>query len=110
MATLSSTSAACPIYRIIEKLSKKWSLLILRSFTEQKRLRFTDILETLPQINSRILSERLSEMEDEGLLVRTVENTKPIVISYEITKKGMDLRRVFDSFVVWAKKWGKSAG
>ena len=100
-----STSCACPTYRIIERLSKKWSLLIIRSLTERKRMRFSEIAEFLPEINSRILSERLSELEEEGLIRRTVEGSKPITISYEITEKGMDLRRVFVAFISWAKKW-----
>lgn len=100
-----STSACCPIYRIIEKMSRKWTMLILRSFTVKKRLRFTELLDSLPEINSRILSERLSEMEEEGLITRTVEDGKPVVISYEITPKGMDLRKLFHTFVEWSDKW-----
>jgi DNA-binding HxlR family transcriptional regulator len=107
MAMTPSSSAACPIYRIIEKLSKKWSLLILRSFTEQNELHFSEILHALPEINARILTERLREFEEEKLIRRTVKPTTPITITYKITAKGMDLQRVFDSFVVWTKKWGK---
>lgn len=63
-------------------------------------------MEALPELNTRILSERLTEFEKEGLITRSVKHTKPITISYEITKKGMALQSVFDSFVVWCKKWG----
>ena len=105
-ACQTSQSCACPIYRIIEKLSKKWSMLILRSLNAHKHMRFSEILETLPQLNSRILSERLTEMENEGLVHRTVEDSKPILIRYHITPKGMDLGKVFDNFVAWSKKWG----
>src|SRR5665213_246002 len=101
-----STSPSCPIYCIIEKMSKKWTMLILRVFTEQKELRFSEICDLLPEINSRILSERLGELEEEGLIIRTVEDTKPVSISYVITPKGMDLRRIFDGFVILGKKWG----
>ncbi len=81
-------------------------MLILRAFTEEKKLRFSDISDRLPDINSRILSERLGELEAEGLIVRTVEDTKPVTISYTITAKGMDLKKIFDGFVSWSKKWG----
>ena len=100
-----STSCACPMYRIIEKLGKKWMLLILRAFTEKKRLRFSEIEAALPEINARILSERLSEMEEEGLIVRMVEDAKPVACYYEITEKGMDLRTIFSGVVAWSKKW-----
>jgi DNA-binding HxlR family transcriptional regulator len=55
----------------------------------------------------RILSERLSELEEEKLIKRIVTNTKPIVIEYEITEKGADLRSVFRCCCNWGKKWGK---
>jgi DNA-binding HxlR family transcriptional regulator len=96
----------CPIYCIIEKLSTKWSMLILRSMMEHKKMRFSEILEVLPEINSRILSDRLSRLEKEGLITRTVEKTKPIRIYYEITEKSVDLRKVFACFISWGKKWG----
>ena len=82
-------------------------MLILRAFTHQKKLRFSEICEALPEINSRILSERLGELEAEGMITREVEDTKPVSSSYVITPKGMDLQKVFDGFVAWGKKWGK---
>lgn len=81
-------------------------MLILRAFTEKKTLRFSEICDVLPEINSRILSERLGELEMEGLITRTVEDTKPVSISYAITSKGMDLQKIFDGFMSWGKKWG----
>ena len=95
----------CPLYRAIEKLSRKWSMHILRSFTEQKSLRFSEIMQSLPEINSRILSERLSELEEEELIERNVEKTKPITVTYKITEKGMELKKVFGCMMQWAKKW-----
>ena len=103
----SSPSKTNPTYRIIEKLSKRWSLLILHAFTQKRTLRFTDILSVLPQINSRILSLRLSELEKEGLIKRSVSEKKPVTITYEVTEKGMDLRRIFESFSVWSRRWSQ---
>lgn len=102
-----SSSCCCPVYCIIETLSKKWVLLILRTIAEKKKLRFSEIKQELPEINSRILSERLSELEEENIIKRVVQDTKPITISYEITDKGADLKQIFECFVKWAKKWGE---
>jgi DNA-binding HxlR family transcriptional regulator len=107
MKTPQSSPSDCPIYRTIEKLSKKWTLLILRSFMEKKTLRFSQILEELPEINTHILSKRLSELEKDGLIVRKVAHTKPIIISYDISSKGQALEAVFDHFAAWAKTGGK---
>ena len=98
-------SSTCPMTCTLEKLSKKWSLLLLRAFTEERSLRFSEILTALPDINSRILSERLSELEAEGLIKRMVEQTKPITITYDITPKGMDLRKIFEGFLEWQERW-----
>ena len=95
------------MYRSIEKLCKKWTIHILRSMSEQKRMRFSEVMDALPEINSRILSERLSELEEEGMIERTIQNTKPITIEYSITEKGQDFKKVLDAFCTWAKKWEK---
>ncbi|MDO8648209.1 MAG: helix-turn-helix domain-containing protein [Candidatus Peregrinibacteria bacterium] len=100
------SSATCSLTCILEKVSKKWSLLILRALTQEKKLRFCKLEESLPDINARILCERLSELEREGLIARTVETSKPVCVTYAITRKGMDLRAVFEGFALWAKKWG----
>ena len=100
------SSCNCPIYRIIDFCSKKWAMHILRSIADAKTMRFCEIKEALPDINSRILSERLSELEEEGLVERTVTNDKPICIEYSITEKGADMRDIFKSFCVFGKKWG----
>lgn len=103
--TEAPTACCCPIYRSIEALTKKWTIHILRTMSEHKQMRFTDIKEALPEINSRMLSERLSDLEEEGMLERTVQNTKPITIEYTITEKGKDFETVLDAICSWARKW-----
>lgn len=90
---------------IIDKLSKKWSMFILNFVAGKKCVRFSEILEALPDINSRILSERLSELEKAQLITRTVKSTKPIVVHYAITERGQDLKPIFKICADWSKKW-----
>jgi DNA-binding HxlR family transcriptional regulator len=87
-------------------LSHKWSLHIVRAISDNGTLRYCNLQEVLPDINSRMLSERLSELEEEGIIERNVKKTKPICIEYRVTEKGKDLRKVFDAFCQWSKKWG----
>lgn len=75
--------------------------------SDNKTMRFSDIKKRLPDINARILSERLSELEEKDLITRKIVESKPITIEYEITEKGMDLKKVFDAFCSWAKKWDR---
>ena len=106
MAKPKSSSEQCPVYGIIEFCSKKWAMHILRVIADQKTMRFCTIKEALPDINSRILSERLSELEEEGFIDRIVTEDKPICIEYRITEKGADLRSVFTCFCKFGEKWG----
>lgn len=71
------------------------------------RLRYGEIQKKLDGINTRILSERLSMLEKEGLIKRTVENTKPIAIWYEVTDKAKDLKGMCEFLTEWTKKWEK---
>lgn len=77
---------SCPIQNVFNFLSKRWTLLILRSIREGTET-FGDIKRSLGSISSRILSERLSELEQEGYIHRTVIDGKPVKIRYSISKK-----------------------
>jgi DNA-binding HxlR family transcriptional regulator len=100
-----SSACECPIYGIIDFCSKKWAMHILRCIAGAKKMRFCEIKDDLPEINSRILSERLTELEEEGLIDRTVTDDKPTCIEYSITEKGSDLQSVFKGFCKWGQKW-----
>ena len=107
MAKTKPSSCNCPTYSIIEFCSKKWAMHILRCIADHKTMRFSEIKEEIPEINSRILSERLGELEEEGLIERIVIDEKPICIEYNITEKGADMRNIFKCFCTFGKKWGK---
>ncbi len=95
----------CPRYeRAIGILGKKWTGLILRVLMGGPR-RFGEFREQIPDISDRLLSERLKELEEEGIIRRQVHNTKPVLIEYELTKKGRDLESVVQSIQHWAERW-----
>ena len=94
-------------YKTINLISKKWVLLVIHVVAEKKRVRFSEIVKMIPDINTRILSDRLSELEKEGLFDRIVENTKPVTVYYQLTDKAKDLNKVFASLVGWANTWSK---
>jgi DNA-binding HxlR family transcriptional regulator len=101
-----TSSSCCSVHRLLDCLSRKWAMHIIRHLSENKTMRFTDIRQALPEINSRILSQRLDDLEQDGLLTRAVQHTKPITVEYTITTKGKDLKKAFDVFCTWAEKWG----
>ena len=93
------------IYSITEFISKKWILLIMHVIAEGGKARFSEIEERLPDINPRILSDRLSELEEQGLIERVVTETKPVSIHYQMTEKANELIQVFHPLADWALKW-----
>ena len=62
---------SCPIQSVFNFLSKRWMLLVLKSIHEGRET-FSDVKKSLGLISSKILSERLSELEQEGYIIRLV--------------------------------------
>ncbi|MEI4829933.1 MULTISPECIES: winged helix-turn-helix transcriptional regulator [Bacillus] len=85
-------------------LSKKWTGLIIKSLLEEPK-RFREIADIIPNMSDRMLSERLKELESEGIVVRDVYPEVPVRIEYGLTDKGKALESVMDEVQKWAEKW-----
>lgn len=95
----------CPkFHRAIELIGKRWTGAILRSLMDGPR-RFSELLEAVPGLHDRVLSERLRELEAEGLVQRKVYPEVPVRIEYVLTEKGRDLERVIAEVQRWADRW-----
>lgn len=95
----------CPRYeKAIEVLGKKWTGLILRVLMGGPK-RFSEFRAQVPELSERLLSERLKELEDAGIVRRVVHNTKPVLIEYELTEKGRALEAVVQAIQRWADEW-----
>ena len=88
-----------------EVIGRRWTgaiiFVLLRS-----RCRFATLREAIPDITDRMLSERLQELEDEGIVERTVVPDTPVRVEYALTKKGRELSTAFEAIGTWAHKWG----
>jgi DNA-binding HxlR family transcriptional regulator len=67
--------------------------------------RFTDIVHAVPGLSDRLLSERLKELEAEGIVTRIVHPETPVRIEYQLTDRGRDLSGVAEAVSGWAEKW-----
>lgn len=95
----------CPRYeKAFEVLGKKWTGLLLRILMGGPK-RFGEFRVQVPELSDRLLSERLKELEDEGIVRRIVYDTKPVLIEYELTEKGRSLEPVVQAVGMWAEKW-----
>ncbi|RLT36198.1 MAG: transcriptional regulator [Chloroflexi bacterium] len=100
-----SIEAFCPrFHEAVELIGRRWTGAILRALffgTE----RFSDFAAVVSGMSDRLLSERLKELEAEGIVVRTVIPVTPVRIEYRLTAKGLALRPVVDALAAWAEQW-----
>ncbi len=98
-------SAFCPNYhRAIELIGRRWTGAILRVLLSGAT-RFSDITAAIPGLSDRLLSERLKELEAEGIVSRTVIPATPVRIEYGLTEKGRALSDVMAAISAWAETW-----
>jgi DNA-binding HxlR family transcriptional regulator len=67
--------------------------------------RFNQLLMGIPGISDRVLTERLRELEYEGLVERLVDPGPPVRVSYRLTQRGRALQQVIESVDAWATDW-----
>jgi DNA-binding HxlR family transcriptional regulator len=98
-------TAFCPVYhRAVELIGRRWTGVILRALISGAT-RFSDITAAVPGLSDRLLSERLKELEAEGIVSRTVYPTTPVRVEYGLTAKGLALHEVIASISGWAETW-----
>jgi DNA-binding HxlR family transcriptional regulator len=79
-----------PIEDTLRMVRKKWAaILLIRVYCGKNR--FTDMMESVPGISTRMLALRLTEMEKSGLIRRTEDPSRARTPKYDITSKGSDL-------------------
>ena len=85
-------------------LGKRSTGLILRVLLEGE-FRFSEILDSVHGLSSRLLTERLKEMEEVGIVLREVRNEYPIKVEYTLTQKGRALAPVIKEMQAYAEEW-----
>jgi DNA-binding HxlR family transcriptional regulator len=83
-------------------VGKRWNPQVVRAL-QTGVTRFTDIRTTIPQISDAVLSERLKELEAEGIVSRTVTLDTPVRIDYRLTERGADLTKAMGDGVMLAQ-------
>ncbi len=95
----------CPRYHhAMELIGRRWTGAILRVLIGGPH-RFNEMLATVPGLSDRLLSERLRELEAEGLVVRHVLSGPPVRVEYSLSERGYDLEQVIRAIATWAEKW-----
>jgi DNA-binding HxlR family transcriptional regulator len=95
----------CPINNTFRIIGKKFTVLILRNMMHLGHTRFSQLLDSIEEINSKTLSARLKEMESEGLVERKVYSESPVRIEYTLTQKGRALRPVLEQMALFSMQY-----
>jgi len=105
MAQQGESGAFCPYYhRAVELIGRRWTGAILRAMLGGV-VRFSDLTHTIPGLSDRMLSERLKELEAEGIVRRVVIPETPVRIEYQLTPMGRALGSVIEAVGDWASVW-----
>lgn len=98
-------SAFCPFFHeAAELIGRRWNGVILRAMFHGLS-HFNEIKRSIPALSPRMLSERLKELEQAGLVEREVIPSTPVRTEYRLTEKGAELSTVFDAIEMWAHRW-----
>src|ERR687887_2282201 len=87
-----------------ELIGRRWTGAIIYVLL-RSRCRFATLREAIPDITDRMLSERLQELEQEGIVERTVVPDTPVRVEYALTKKGRALTAAIDAISHWAERY-----
>ena len=95
--------------RAIEFIGRRWNGAILYVLLDGP-CRFNELLARVPNISDRLLTERLRELEAEGMVTREVQPGPPVRVVYELTNAGRALNEVIQSISTWARAWMPATG
>jgi DNA-binding HxlR family transcriptional regulator len=100
------TGPTCAIVvDVWELLGRRWSLHILKNLSTKEVIRFNELKRSLSGISSTVLSERLLELEREGLVTKKIYPEVPPRVEYSITPQAKELEVIIKELARWAKKW-----
>ena len=106
MSTDTSTgdvqSQSCPITPVVDVVFSRWTTPILWQLNAHGRQRFNELRDLVGTITPKVLTQRLRQLERDGLVTRTYFPAIPPRVEYEITELGRSLAPVFASLVNWS--------
>ena len=90
--------------RAAQLVAKRWTPQIVWVLLDGRR-RYSAVRDAIPEISDTLLSERLRELEEAGVVTRTVTPSTPVLIEYGLSDRGRELAVVMDDLSTWAERW-----
>ena len=98
-------SPFCPRFQFaIELIGRRWVGAVLRVLVGGAA-RFNEILSAVPGLSDRLLTERLRELEQQGIVARSVSTERPVRVTYELTPCGRSLEAIVEAIGDWSERW-----
>ena len=95
----------CDVVGIWEILGKRWSLHILKNLSTNGTIRFNKLKRLIPEISSTVLSQRLLELERQGLISKKIYSEIPVRVEYSLTLRTKELETILQQLSDWINKW-----
>jgi len=95
------------VHDAMDVLSGKWKISIISSICYYNERRFSDILSDVNGISNKMLSKELKELEVNKLIKRTVLDTQPVTVQYNLTEYGRTLQTIIDNLAEWGMEHRK---
>lgn len=97
----------CPkVEKSFELIGKRWTGLVIYVLLSGPK-RFSELHDMIPQLSRRMLTERIKELEEHGIIVRHIIPERPVRSEYLLTKKGTELGKILGPISEWAESWVK---
>ena len=93
----------CPITTTATLIGKKWHPVIVHRLLEEGPSGFNELKENVDGISSKVLSDSLEDLQENGLVDREVINEQPFRVQYSLTGRGASLEPVIVSMAEWGK-------
>ncbi len=93
-------NSECGVTKTIKVISGKWTVTILYQLTLGKK-RFGELERTMGGISPKTLSLRLKMLEKRGIITKKIFPEIPLHVEYELTERGVHLKKIFDAMEEW---------
>ncbi|MDO5518622.1 MAG: helix-turn-helix domain-containing protein [Clostridium sp.] len=97
----------CNVELTIDLIKGKWTPLIIIHIGNAGIIRYGELKRKIPNINERVLSRQLRELEEQKLIKRTIYDEVPPKVEYSLTEVGKTLQPILDQLGEWGKKYNK---
>lgn len=95
---------ACPVETTLMLIGDKWKVLILRDLLTGT-MRFGELKKSVGNVSQKVLTAQLRDMEEKGLITRTVYAEVPPRVEYSLTELGQSLKPILDAMQAWGTEY-----